>query len=213
MTISGSSAVEGYVHSDGGLTVKGRAALTSGAEYASTISIAGAATVEPPAVRTDLPDTPPVQIDAEAWRPGGIIQASSEFTYEAVSDDECVDGSYKPRKATDLTADVVYVPCAVEIAGSNWGHTSSTIVAEGSVAITARGARFTPAADLPAVISLAEDAEAVYIGASSTTFGGAVAAIGGVLAEGSRHVFECGIYADTVAVSGRGTFRACLTAS
>jgi hypothetical protein len=48
------------------------------------------------------------------------------------------------------------------------------------------------------------------VGSAGSTFAGPISALGGVSVSGSGHVFACGIYGESIAISvGSSTFAAC----
>ncbi len=208
ITLRGGPEVTGYVHSEGGIDLGGNASLTSGAEYGTTMAAAGSASVDPAAVQAQLDDVPPVSVDPDAWRPGGAVAAELGDAYQIVDAGDCEGGTWKP-KAADLTGEVIYVPCDVQLSGQ-LGQVAATVVAEGTVKANANGAEFVPSTGRPALVAISEAPDALEVSSANATFAGPLVARGGASVSGAGNVFSCGIYASTISItSGGSTFAAC----
>lgn len=216
--VSGSSAITGAVHSEGGITASGSTSFAVGAEYVTTLTLSGAVTI-----------APAVQVAAGTPAPVADIAATVDsLTADMVIEGSpCATGRWRPR-AEDLQVDVVRGRCGVDLRAANLdGPFAATIIAEGPIDVSGSGVLSTPSDARPSLVSVGDGA-AIRVTGSGHSFGamlseggaaisgsnhdvsGEIVTHGGVVVSGSHHNVRCGIYADSLRLSGgNSTFTAC----
>jgi hypothetical protein len=203
LSVTGSGfTADGRVHSEGGAQLTGaRLSATGGTEYGSRLVTVGAGqTFTPAPVRVAAGQGAPAGAPITDYRPGGPV-ATSGVAYRAIPASACRGGTWSPAAGEQLTG-VVYVPCGVQLSGV----AAATVAAEGPVRVVGSGVRVGPATPgAPAIVTGATGTDAVTVTGTAVAVSGAVRApVGAVRITGSNAVLECGIVADTIAVTGSG---------
>jgi len=193
--------VGGRVHSNADIAVTGaRVTVSSGAEYATRLTVTGAGASVPGARKVAAGGVPSI-VDVADYRPGGRRAIAAGSSYHPISSSDCVDGRWTATPGT-IPAGIVYVPCAVTIAGS--GRVPAILVAEGSITVEGTAVVIDPGgAGSPALISGASGPDAVRIAGAYTQILGTTQTLnGGVTVIGTASRLRCGVVASTIKVVG-----------
>lgn len=204
--IAGSTMVDGFAHSAGGIRIAGSSDLMSGAEFTTTVDARGGASISPDPVQVVSQAGAPIELAPSDWRPDGVAQARLQDRYHVVDLDECQRGVW--TLDTTIDADVIYVPCGVRITGGA-ATVTQTIVAEGTIDVSGSRKAFEPMPSQPALVGLTSGARAVDISGSRHTFAGPVLSSGSVRVTGSNSHFQCGVYAASLYARGGARFSSC----
>lgn len=217
--VSGSPAIVGPVHSEGGITASGSGRFSAGAEYVTTLKRSGSVTI-----------ARAVQVEAGTSAPASahLARTIESLVPDVVIDGAaCATGRWRPR-AVDLQFGVVRVRCGVDLrAATLGGPVGATIIAEGPIDVSGSGVASTPTAGGPSLVSVGPSAgirvsgsghrlgavssdAGVDISGSNHLLVGEIVASGDVALSGSRHDVRCGIYAAAIRLTGgNSTFAAC----
>jgi hypothetical protein len=191
--------IDAWVHSDGGVKVRANgSSLTGGVEYATTYTQSGnGLKVAPDPVQVAAGGSP-LTVDVAAWRPGGSRATALGSGYRAVPSSACANGRWTPAKS-DLGAAVTYVPCAVTLDKAIAG--AGALVADGPITVSGSGVHLDATAQ---GFDLASS-DAITVTGSGFQTAAAIWAQRGVSLSGRGAKLACGIYADTVSLTGAGT--------
>ena len=182
LSVNGRITAAGVVHSEGSIDIAGNSTLTGGAEFVDSLDLRGNTTIEPAASQVEAGVIPQQLREIEQWRP-----THSTSTAVPAPQTACDAGTWKPTPA-DLTAEMISVPCDVEIGTWRFNEPiTTTIVADGEIVVRGSNVEFDTA-QRPSLMSTGENA-AVELRASGTTIGPIVAA-GPVSLHGSNIVFN-----------------------
>ncbi|MGB2757719.1 MAG: hypothetical protein WBD02_08660, partial [Acidimicrobiia bacterium] len=200
--ISGSSdVIRGLVHSNNDIVMTGsKHALTGGTEYRTTLTKNGSGhTINPAAVQKPAAPFPTASAIAD-YAPGGRAALAAGARYFSVPAASCKGGSYTPAKP--LTSGLYYVPCGVKITGSAIAG-QVTIAASRDIQLAGSAANLTPFSDGVLFISGSTGTRAVQLtGSGHTLHGSVIAPSGGIDVSGSSIALDCGVYGQTVDMSG-----------
>jgi VCBS repeat-containing protein len=202
-----SSSAEGLVHSNRDLTINGsNNSLLGGTEYVRRLRVNGRNNlIDPPATKVTSAEFP-ITFDIADYRSGGVVAlaAGSQY-YDGTAECE-LDGTWERHvSGTEIITGLYYVPCDVIISAADITGLF-TIVAEGSIQVTAARMTFGPAfTDDLLLFSNSETNNAILIAGDDSSFDGFVyAPLGSVMLTGANHYLRCGILADEIAINGSG---------
>jgi alpha-tubulin suppressor-like RCC1 family protein len=194
--------INGWAHSDGGVVVNGPGTrLTGGLEYGTTIQVASRGVSVVPAPTQVPAGGGPLSVRVADWRPGGTLATQLGSAYMAIGLSACTDGIWHPAPGA-LRGGLVYVPCNVELDVS--GPISAAIVAEGSISVLGSGVHLTSTALGFSLAAGSAEPLALDVMGSGFQSAGALWTAGGANLSGEGTKLACGIYANSISVSGGG---------
>ena len=199
LVVNGSgSRIDLPVRVRGGVTINGaNHAWTAGLIHQGTLVRNGTSTITPAPLNQPIPTYP--QPDITVWRPGGSAAVAAGAAYSAVPASQCTGGSWNLPAIT--TTPIVYVPCAVNINGSNSNRTV-TIIADGAIRVNGSGHTLHPAPGTD--IALLSATGGITINGSTNTILGSLQSGATLAVNGSNNTFSCGITASTITLNGSG---------
>lgn len=201
---SGSSAtISGRVHSNSSVSFDGSTLLVDGAiEYVTTADVT-VNDAQIPVPTQVAPGPFPVDFRFEDFVPGGPVATSVGSAYHDMTS-ACATGTWQP--GTTLGSGVYWVPCAVKVQGSRFGA-RTTIVAQGTIQMSGARAAFDPYWDGLLLLSNSSDpSQAIQLSNARGAYLGVLyAPNGGISMSLSDPRLMCGIYAQTIRLSGAST--------
>jgi len=206
LTFSGSNiAIDGLVHSNTSIGVETCTNSFGGTvRYVAELIIedfCGAPTdaLALPVVTT-LTD-PPLDLDFADFAPSGGVPGVVPGEYFDKTD-RCRDGQWRVHDQ-DLAPGIYFVDCDVDFSNASG---EVTIVASGEIRTSGEGLDFRPFFGSLLFLSGAIDAAAVTVSSTNSRYAGAVYGIdGAILLDGEDNAYVCGIYGNTVTLSGDRT--------
>ena len=194
--------VIGKIHSEASIVVKGNQNIFGESpEYVADIIIKGNKHIIPEGRKVEPGGLPRTWV-IDDYRPGGFLALEAGDSYHVISENSCIDGLWSVD-AKDIPDGIVYVPCSVEIYGSD-EIINATIVSDGSVLIS--GSRIILGQNkpgVPAVLTSYNKKDAFRISGANNQILGTVQALeGGVRIVGSKGLYRCGIIAQTIKIEG-----------
>lgn len=216
------SSVTGDVHSNGGIkdsvgspfggggVITGTGnSVVGNSSYVTVLDVDQAANSFTPAPAQSASEAWPVSFSVADYQPGGAAAVAAGSDYHDVS------ASCNPRSGVQLTfggfsnppEGVYYANCALKVnVGSE--TLSLTLVSTKDVLIqSSAGAVVTSAVDglLALSSSTSSSNESIRVAGSNGTFNGyLVAEYGTVRLAGSGHLYQCGVFANNIEISGNG---------
>lgn len=192
--------IAAWVHSDGGVRVRGQGNnLSGGVEYATDYVQSGNGQKVSPAPVKVAPGGSPLTVDIPAWRPGGALAAALGSGYRAIPASACRQGAWTAA-ANDLRgAKVTYVPCALNLVTTG-GSATTAFVAEGPIALSATGMRLSATGQ---GFELASGG-AINVTGVGIQMAAPIWAAGAVGVSGDGAQLVCGIYGDSISLTGQG---------
>ena len=198
--------VIGKIHSEASIVVKGNQNIFGESpEYVADIIIKGNKHIIPEGRKVEPGGLPRTWV-RDDYRPGGFLALEAGDSYHVISENSCIDGLCHVSSAwlvVHIPDGIVYVPCSVEIYGSD-EIINATIVSDGSVLIS--GSRIILGQNkpgVPAVLTSYNKKDAFRISGANNQILGTVQALeGGVRIVGSKGLYRCGIIAQTIKIEG-----------
>ena len=202
-----SSSAEGLVHSNLDMRVNGsNSSLLGGTEYGRELRVIGRDNViDPPATKVEATDFP-ISFDIVDYRPGGAVAEAAGAQYHDGTAECELNGKWERHvHGSEIISGLHYAPCDVIISAADISG-SFTIVAEGSIQVTAARITLGPAfTDDLLLFSNAGTKKAIQIAGEDSSFDGFVyAPLGSMMLAGANHELRCGILADEIDIRGNG---------
>lgn len=203
--LSGSdNSVRGAMHSNGSLKIAGsKNAFSAAVTYVSSQQVSGSNnTFAVPTARVAA-RLLPYTIDVLSYAPGGSVQQALGAAYFDKSPVCASQGKWKVSGSQlPLAAGVYYVPCEVQISGSNI-TSRLTLVSTGKVQISGSQVVLTPYHRGLQIATSSNANDAVKLSGSRQEIGGLVWAPNGTFEpSGADGRFGCGIVAGAIKLSG-----------
>ncbi|HET9347339.1 MAG TPA: RHS repeat-associated core domain-containing protein [Candidatus Limnocylindrales bacterium] len=191
--------ITGRVHSNREVKIAGTLpkSIIGPTEYATSIQVQGPHTVTPVQM---APQTIPVIYNLADYAPGGpvSIQVGAAYFNHAA---QCVGGLWDVGSQT-LPVGVHYAPCSVKLNGASIAG-RVTLAATGAIELSGSNPAFEPYHDGLLLLAGSSGKKAINVSASSSKFLGVIyARFGEVSLSGSNSKYFCGIFGNTVSMSG-----------
>jgi hypothetical protein len=202
---SGSNgSVIGLTHSNAGIRFTGSGnSLTGGVGYVTSFQNLGANNSFDPAPAQTAQQPFPMSVEVASFQPGGSKADAAGVDFHDMSNLCSQQGTFT-ISAPSLAAGLYWVPCKITISASNLTATV-TIVSTGQVTLSGSGHNLTPFVDNLAFYTTSTSSSAVTISGSNSTYQGAIVAPQGrIRVTGGNDIFDCGLLAHRILISGSG---------
>ena len=199
--------VTGLVHSNGGLKVTGsKNTFTGGTTYVSTFenphSNGGNANVFVPDAMQVAAQALPVAYTLADYMPGGAAAIAAGANYVDLTDD-CSGGASVSFNRETIPGTLYWAPCDLNFdVKDSTGEV--TVVASGKIHFKAhKDSQVSAFVDGVLALSASDQSKAIHLnGNKSNLHGNLVAEFGEIHLAGSNQTFSCGIFGDSVKISG-----------
>ncbi len=194
-------SIAGRVHSNNEIRFVGSTKVVHGrSTYVTKLSADTDRHIFDPAPQRGPVQVRPLDVDIATFRPGGAVALSVGPAYHDMSA-SCAAGVWHATQVV-LAAGVYYAPCNVQINGSNIGG-EITLVAEGTIQVSGSRPAFEPYLSGLLFVSGSSVIRSIDIAASNSKFLGVIFSdVGGIDVSGSSNEFYCGIFGNTVNLTG-----------
>ena len=195
------------VHSNAGLTLSGSQNIFRAAvEYVTRYEQGGANNQFASAPVQVSAQSLPYAIDINAYRPGGAVQAALGAAYFDKTSACGSNGKWElSQRSFPLPPGVYWVPCDIEISGSNISA-RFTIATTGKIQLSGAQAKLTPFYRTLSLLTSSNAIDAVKLSGSRGEVTGLVwAPAGRVEVSGADWTLGCGVIGDTIKLAGSKT--------
>ncbi|MEE4297191.1 MAG: hypothetical protein V2J20_11325, partial [Wenzhouxiangella sp.] len=197
----GASTVEGLVHSNGDINIRGAKKTVNGpTRYVGKLSVKGNSHTFSSTPEQVEPAAWPFAFDSASYAPGGSLAVALGGQYFDMSKVCDADGNWSLER--NMAPGVYWVPCEVRTKGSGI-EASVTVVSTDKIRVNGARHEITPFVDGLAFITTSNDKNAIRISSSRSDIGGfVVARQGGIVLSGSRQNIGCGVAANELTLRG-----------
>jgi hypothetical protein len=197
----GTSTVEGLVHSNEDINIRGAKKTVNGpTRYVGKLSVKGNRHTFSSTPEQVEPAAWPFAFDAASYAPGGSLAMALGGQYFDMSKVCDAHGNWSLER--NMAPGVYWVPCEVRTKGSRI-EANVTVVSTDKIRVNGARHKITPFVDALAFITTSNDKNAIRISSSRSDIGGfIVARQGGIVLSGSRQNIGCGVAANELKLRG-----------